>query len=186
MLPCRSGRVCFLGAALALLSLFLVARAASSAATPTPTASGSGTPKRQIDLTNLPLPIGHEAKGLVLPQFNLDGHQIGGIEAASARRTDQNHVVFNGIKLTTYTEANQPDLEIHMSESVLDLQTHLITSPRRTTVQRSDFSISGDAFEFNPNTHIGSLRGNVKMVLNGKDHLAPPQKPSEPEQTERK
>src|ERR1700722_8259717 len=46
-------------------------------------------------LTNIPLPVGHEAKGLTLPDFDSDGHMRGKFEAATARRVDQEHVRFN-------------------------------------------------------------------------------------------
>jgi hypothetical protein len=39
-------------------------------------------------LTNIPLPIGHEAKGLVLPDFDLEGHLRGRFEARSHRRIE--------------------------------------------------------------------------------------------------
>lgn len=35
--------------------------------------SATGSPGEQ-SLTNIPLPIGHEAKGVVLPDFDSDGH----------------------------------------------------------------------------------------------------------------
>src|SRR5437762_2843399 len=56
-----------------------------------PTPSGTEGPQ---SLTNIPLPIGHEAKGLVLPDFDLNGHLRGKFVAASARRIDQDHVNF--------------------------------------------------------------------------------------------
>ena len=53
-------------------------------ATATPTAS----PGEQ-SLTNIPLPIGHEAKGLVLPDFDGEGHLRGKFEAGTAHRIDR-------------------------------------------------------------------------------------------------
>jgi hypothetical protein len=173
MLRSRSGRATRAGTSLLLLIFLVLVRAdfAADKATPSPSASARG--KRDFDLTNLPLPIGHEAKGLVLPDFNVQGRQIGRVEAASARRTDESHVLFKDIKILTYDEQNQPDLQIEMSEGVLDLKTRVITSPRRTTVSRADFNIIGDTFEFDPASRTGSLHGAVKMVITGKDHFAP-------------
>ena len=73
-------------------------------------------------LTNIPLPIGHQAKGLVLPDFNGDGHLRGRFEAGTARRIDDEHVGFEHLKITTYTPENQTDLQINMHTSVLDLE----------------------------------------------------------------
>ena len=62
-------------------------------------------------LTNIPLPIGHEAKGLVLPDFDADGRLRGKFEAGTAHRIDQEHVGFQQLKITTYTPEDQPDLQ---------------------------------------------------------------------------
>src|SRR5256885_11056128 len=67
-----------------------------------PAASASASPGEQT-LTNIPLPIGHEAKGLVLPDFDASGHLVGRFEAGTARRLDQEHVGFQNLKITTFT-----------------------------------------------------------------------------------
>src|SRR5213594_5052837 len=89
-------------------------------------------------LTNIPLPIGHEAKGLVLPDFDGEGHLRGRFEAGTAHRIDQEHIGFQHLKITTYTPENQPDLQIDMRTSVLDLKTRVLSSQERTTIQRAD------------------------------------------------
>ena len=66
------------------------------------TATPSASPGEQ-SLTNIPLPIGHEAKGLVLPDFDANGHLRGRIEAGTAHRIDEEHVGFQILKITTYT-----------------------------------------------------------------------------------
>ncbi len=123
-------------------------------------------------LTNIPLPIGHEAKGLVLPDFDGAGHLRGKFEAGTARRIDQAHVGFQHLKITTYTPGNRPDLQIDMRTSVLDLKTRVLSSQERTTVQRADFNIEGDSVQFDTNTRTGRLIGNVKMVITDRSHLS--------------
>ena len=133
-------------------------------------ASSSVSPGEQ-SLTNIPLPIGHEAKGLVLPDFDGDGHLRGKFEAGTAHRIDQEHIGFEHLKITTYTPEDQPDLKINMSTSVLDLKTRILSSKERTTIQRADFNIAGDSVEFDTNTKTGRLIGNVKMVITDKSRL---------------
>jgi len=130
----------------------------------------SSSPSEQ-SLTNIPLPIGHEAKGLVLPDFDSDGHIRGKFEAGTAHRIDQEHVGFDNLKITTYTPEDQPDLRIDMSTSVLDLKTRILSSNARTTIQRADFNIAGDSVEFDTNSRTGRLIGNVKMVITDKSRL---------------
>src|SRR5262245_37795185 len=133
-------------------------------------AAPSASPGEQ-SLTNIPLPIGHEAKGLVLPDFDGDGHLRGKFEAGTAHRIDQEHVGFQHLKITTFTPESQPDLRIDMQTSVLDLKTRILSSQERTTIQRSDFNIVGDSVQFDTNTKTGRLIGNVKMDITDKSHL---------------
>jgi hypothetical protein len=134
------------------------------------TATSSASPGEQ-SLTNIPLPIGHEAKGLVLPDFDGEGHLRGRFEAGTAHRIDQEHIGFERLKITTYTPENQPDLQIDMHTSVLDLKTRVLSSQERTTIQRADFNIAGDSVYFDTNTRTGRLIGNVKMVITDQSHL---------------
>jgi hypothetical protein len=133
-------------------------------------AKAGGSPGDQ-SLTNIPLPIGHEAKGLVLPDFDGDGRLRGKFEAGTAHRIDQEHVGFQHLKITTYTPEAQPDLQIDMQTSVLDLKTRILSSQERSTIQRSDFNIAGDSVQFDTNSKTGRLIGNVKMVITDKSHL---------------
>src|SRR5467141_1187661 len=80
--------------------------AAAQSATPSPGSTGQ-----------VPLPIGHEAKGLVLPDIDENGHLRGRFVAGTARRIDQDHMEFRDLKITTFTEDDQIDLEIAMAES---------------------------------------------------------------------
>jgi hypothetical protein len=149
-------------------------RKGKAVAKATPTSS----PGEQ-SLTNIPLPIGHEAKGLVLPDFDSDGHLRGKFEAGTAHRIDQEHVGFAQLKIITYTPEDQQDLRIDMSTSVLDLKTRILSSKARTTIQRADFNIAGDSVEFDTNSKTGRLIGNVKMVITDKSHLTATPSPNE-------
>ena len=133
--------------------------------------TGSSSSTGEQSLTNIPLPIGHEAKGLVLPDFDGEGHLRGKFEAGTARRIDEEHVGFEQLKILTYTPEDQQDLRIDMSTSVLDLKTRILSSKTRTTIQRADFNIAGDSVEFDTNSRTGRLIGNVKMVITDKAHL---------------
>lgn len=174
MLPFRSGRSPSLGVALALVLTFAVGPSVFSKGKKreeTPRAAAKPTATPAGGLTNIPLPVGHEAKGLVLPNFDLDGHLTGKLEAGTAKRIDEENVEFAGLKLTTFTDENKTDLEIDMSTSILNLKTRVISSKQRTTVRRVDFKIEGDSMQFDTVTRRGKLVGHVKMVLTGKTRL---------------
>ena len=133
--------------------------------------TGATASPGEQSLTNIPLPIGHEAKGLVLPDFDANGHLRGRIEAGTAHRMDEEHIGFQKLKIMTYTPENQSDLRIDMNTSVLDLKTRVLSSQERTTIQRADFNIVGDSVQFDTNSRTARLIGNVKMVITDKSHL---------------
>ena len=136
--------------------------------------SASVTPgEGEQSLTNIPLPIGQEAKGLTLPDFDLQGRLRGKFVAGSAKRIDQDHIGFRDLKITTYKDDNQVDLEIEMHTSTFDLTTRILKSDERTTVRRSDFNVVGDTAVFDTNARTSRLVGNVKMVITdqGQGHL---------------
>lgn len=140
--------------------------ASGQSATPTP---GSNA--------QVPLPIGHEAKGLVFPDIDENGHLRGRFVAGTARRVDQDHMQFRELSITTYTEDNQIDLQIAMADSVLDLNTHVLSSPQRTTIKRADFEIVGDTAHFDTAARQGTITGNVKMVITDQSKLRPQKSP---------
>jgi len=176
MLPFRSGRFACRSWFVWLLSIFLSILISAAQVL----AQSKGQKRKQgrvaaspgeQSLTNIPLPIGHEAKGLVLPDFDSEGHLRGRFEAGTAHRIDEEHVGFQHLKITTYTPENQPDLKIDMRTSVLDLKTRVLSSKERTTIERADFNIAGDSVQFDTNTRTGRLIGNVKMVITDRSRL---------------
>src|SRR6266567_1387647 len=99
-------------------------------ATATPTAS----PGEQ-SLTNIPLPIGHEAKGLVLPDFDGEGHLRGKFEAGTAHRIDQERTTiqradFNIAGDSVYFDTNtRTGRLIGNVKMVITDQSHLTAKP---------------------------------------------------------
>src|SRR5690349_22642653 len=135
MLPFHNGRSGHWGFIFCGLLILLMAAVANSVLAAKPKGkkqknlgeTPGATPTDQT-LTNIPLPIGHEAKGLVLPDFDGQGHHRGRFEAGTAHRIDQEHIGFQQLKITTYTPQNEADLRIDMSTSVLDLTTRILSS----------------------------------------------------------
>jgi hypothetical protein len=174
MLPLRSGRTGFSGASSAFLFLALLSCAAlAGEKTATPgveqKAKPKTRPKAEEGLTNIPIAAGHDARGLVLPEFDLKGHLRGKLEAGITRRLDAERVEFKEMKFTTFVpESDKPDLEIVMTTSVFNLKTQVLNSSERSSVKRSDFEIAGDTMQFEVLTRTGTLAGNVKMVVHGK------------------
>src|SRR5262249_21347519 len=106
MLPFRSGRSAYWGLLAWLLSVGLsilapqvFGQSKGHKKKSLAPAMPAGSPSEQ-SLTNIPLPIGHEAKGLVLPDFDPNGRLRGRFEAGTAHRIDEEHVGFQQLKIT--------------------------------------------------------------------------------------
>ena len=168
----RSVRLCF--ALFFVGGCVAVAGGKHNRSVPTPPPAGS----ENNDLKNIPLTVGHEAKGLVLPNYDAQGHLVGRFEAATAARLDENHVHFSDLRMQGYDEHEQPNVNVVMADAVLDLETRVIKSNKRTQIKRADFEIAGDAVVFNTATHHGKLTGNVHMtIFNQKELTGAPAKP---------
>ena len=183
MLPFRSGRAGIASAFSAFSLLIFLACAVIAAEkkgpkpeakSPTPAASVApnkklARPKPEEGIKDVPITAGHDAKGLVLPDFDREGRMRGKLQAGVTRRLDDQNIEFLGVKFTTFTaETEKPDLEISMDKSVFNLKTQLLTSNVRSTVKRADFEVAGDTMKFEMVTRLGTLEGNVKMVVRGK------------------
>jgi hypothetical protein len=183
MLPFRSGRAGIASASSALLLLILLTCAVvaaekkgpkSESKSPTPSAAAEPKkkpprPKPEEGIKDVPIATGHDAKGLVLPDFDREGRMRGKLQAGVTRRLDDQNIEFLGVKFTTFTvETEKPDLEISMDKSVFNLKTQVLTSNVRSTVKRADFEVAGDTMKFEMVTRLGSLEGNVRMVVRGK------------------
>ncbi len=175
MLPFRNGRAGFSGASWVLIFLALISLSAFAADKKGKDSAGNkskASPAAKEGLTNMPIPIGHGAKGLVFPDFDLNGHMRGRLEAGTTKRLDEEHLEFRGVKFTTFTADDQPELEFIVSTSTFNLQTQVLTSSERATVKRSDFEVSGDTMKFEMITRQSTLTGNVKMIVRGKARTA--------------
>lgn len=175
MLPFRSGSRFFRGARLSLVFLVVGSCLAfagdrkhrRSAASPSPSAAKDG-----VDLKDIPLTVGHEAKGLVLPNYDLQGNLLGRFEAGTAARLDDNHVKFTDLKIVSYDAKEKPDFDVVMQDAVLNLETRVIDSNNKTTIKRADFEIVGDKVQFNTTTRYGTLTGNVHMTIYNQKELS--------------
>jgi len=181
MLPFRSGRAGISSAfsaflVLALLTCGVVVAAEKKSATPV--VKATATPKKQRPkpeegVTDIPIATGHDAKGLVLPDYDLLGRLRGKLQAGVTKRLDDENIEFQGVKFTTFLPDTQTtDMEINMQTSVFNLKTQVLSSKVRTTLKRSDFEIAGDTMKFEMISRIGTLAGNVKMVVRGKARTA--------------
>jgi hypothetical protein len=181
MLPFRSWRAGSRGAlACSFIALFLLCALDGPAFAQKGKGKGKGANKQtnasptagdSPSLTDIPLPVGHDAKGVVLPDFDTDGHLRGKFVAGTARRLDQEQVAFTDLKITTFTPESQIDLQIDLRTAIFNLKTKILSSRERGTIKRADFNIIGDSLDFNTEERTGHMIGNIKMVITSNSKL---------------
>lgn len=115
---------------------------------------------------SLPIPKGHDSKGLKIPYFSEDGKQLQmTFTIGIASRLDDDHVKMSDLQIETFDTRGEREMLIALPSSVLDLNTRVITTKEGATIKRADFEISGDSMEFNTRTKAGQLGGRVRMVI---------------------
>ncbi len=171
MLPFRDGRFRVRSAA-PLVIVFIGAAFLSHAQQSTTTPAAGAEKKRGSGgISDIPLAVGREAKGLVVPDYDSDGNLRGRFEIGAAKRLDQQHLEFTHLKMHTYGPNEQPDLTMDAAASVLDLESHVLATRERTVIKRTNIEVAGDIVELNLQTRTTVLRGRVKMSITDRDRL---------------
>ncbi len=120
-------------------------------------------PSRRIDL---PVPIGHDVKGLRLPIRNDQGKVEMQFDMESARRLDDQNIEMHTVTIQTYNQQTlKPDAKINLEASTMNLDTEIISTKEPVRITRDDFFLTADAGQFNSKTRQGTVFGNVHLVI---------------------
>jgi hypothetical protein len=127
------------------------------------------TPARKLDI---PVPIGHEVKGLHLPLRNNEGKLDILFDIETATRLDAQNVQMHTASIQTYNQqTSEPEVKIDLRNSTMDLDNNLIRSNEPVVITRSDFRLTGDGLEFNSKTRQGRVTGNIRMLIYNRNEL---------------
>jgi hypothetical protein len=120
----------------------------------------------------LPVPIGHDVRGLRLPIRDDDGKITFRMDVEWARRLDEQNVQMRSSIIQTYNqETYKPDAKVELKTSVMNMETNEIVSHDPVVVSREDFRLTGDGMEFNTKTRQGRVIGNVRLIIYNRDQL---------------
>jgi len=123
-------------------------------------------PESRASKMALPIPKGHDAKGLKIPYFDeATGKLQMTFTIGIANRLDEDHVRMSELQVETFNADGEREMLIDLPTSILDLNTRVISTRERVTIKRSDFEITGQSMEFNTETKQGKLAGNVRMLI---------------------
>ena len=134
--------------------------------------------ERKIDI---PIPVGHDVKGLRLPVRNEQGKMQFQLDVQRARRIDQANIEMHMSVIQTYDEqTSEPSAKIEMIDSVMNTETNVVTSRDPVVISRDDFRLTGDGITFNTKTRQGKVIKNVRLIIYNRDDLmkkSPEQQP---------
>lgn len=114
---------------------------------------------------NIPIPIGHDAKGVKLPYYGENGKLQMNFSIDSAFRLDANRLQMKMVKMETYGEDGKPEMSIEMPASILDLTTRIVTSDEPVVIRRPEFEITGETMQFDTRTKSGKITGKTRMLI---------------------
>lgn len=114
---------------------------------------------------SVPVPPGHDAKGLVIPIRNSEGMVQMRFTMEIGARTDLKHMDMTTLLIETFDEEGKAEMSIDLPRSLLDLETQIITTQAGVVIKRSDFELTGQKMEFNTETRAGHLEGKVRMLI---------------------
>jgi hypothetical protein len=123
---------------------------------------------------SVPIPKGHDSKGLRIPYFGADGKLQMTFTIGVASRLDEDHVKMHDLQVETLDEKGAREMLIEIPSSVLVLTTRVITTKEAVTIKSSDFELTGNAMDFNTKTKQGRLVGAVRMVIYNLNEEATP------------
>jgi hypothetical protein len=126
-------------------------------------------PDRKIDI---PIPVGHDAKGLRLPMRNDQGKLQAVVDVEKVKRLDQVNVEMHNTVIQTYDDqTGERSAKVEMINSTMNTETNVITTHDPVIVTREDFRLTGDAAVFNTKTRQGRVLKNVRLIIYNRDEL---------------
>src|SRR5215472_3506914 len=118
----------------------------------------------------VPVPIGHEVKGLRVPVRNDEGKMEMQFDMESAMRLDDQDIEMHTATIQTYNQQTaKPDAKIELKIAVMNLDTDVIKTGDPVRVSREDFVLTADGGEFNSKLRQGRVVGSVHLIIYDRD-----------------
>lgn len=139
--------------------------------------------KKKDGELSIPIPVGRDARGIRLPYYTPEGKLQMKFAIESAKRISEDQLEMTNVKIETFTDAGEPEMQIDATLSVLNLKTRIVVSDVPVTVKRSDFEITGDKMEFDTANKLGKFIGNTRMLIYPKEETKSEGKDAKPDET---
>jgi hypothetical protein len=128
-------------------------------------------PGRKIEV---PVPIGHEVKGLRVPVRNEEGKMEMQFDMESAKRISDQDIEMHAATIQTYDQqTTKPDAKIELKIAMMNLDTNVIKTSDPVRVSREDFVLTADGGEFNSKLRQGRVVGSVHLIIYNREKFQP-------------
>ncbi len=114
---------------------------------------------------SVPVPPGHDAKGLVIPYRDSEGKLQMRFTMEIGKRTDLDHMDMTRLLIESFDEEGNEEMTIDLPQSILDLNTRVISTENGVLIKRSNFELTGKTMQFNTETRAGHVGGKVRMLI---------------------
>ena len=122
----------------------------------------------------VPVPIGHEVKGLRIPVRNDEGKMEMQFDMESAKRINDQDIEMHTATIQTYDQQTaKPDAKIELKIAMMNLDTNVIKTSDPVRVSREDFVLTADGGEFNSKIRQGRVVGNIHLIIYNREKLQP-------------
>ena len=146
---------------------------------PVATATPSESPEPKKGGIDIPIPINHSAQGVCFPIWTGGKLQMR-YNMEIAYRVDTEQLRLTQLKLETFDENGKSEMVIDMPQSMLNLQTRIITSADPVTVRRTDLELVGQNMTFDTQTRQGKFVGPVRVLIYQQEDEPELPKPPQP------
>ena len=117
------------------------------------------------------IPIGHEQKSVVVPNYS--GTRLNSlIQAAGMKRLDDRRLGLTEMTITTYDDDEKEEMIVNMPTAIYHLESAILEGTSRSKVSRADFDLLGDGMLFDSDNNFGRMHGNLQMTIKD-DSLIP-------------
>ena len=122
----------------------------------------------------VPVPIGHEVKGLRIPVRNDEGKMEMQFDMESAKRINDQDIEMHVATIQTYDQQTaKPDAKIELKIAMMNLDTNVIKTTDPVRVSREDFMLTADGGEFNSKLRQGRVVGNIHLIVYNREKFQP-------------
>ncbi len=135
---------------------------------------GKKKKKRERDSFQVPIPVGHKAQGIKLPDYDENGLLRMNFEIGAAERISDETMEMSDLKIEMFGENGESEMMIELSRSLLDLNTRILSSTEPVTIHRNDIELTGSNMTFNTRTREGKFTGPVRMLIFNRNELDTP------------